>query len=82
MSPQHLPHLFHAIHTMHANTFPAHLSEPLSKPARWRLFALTCVCLAGSVAQAQTPAAKDDPVAKPGVERTPQRASHAQFCQC
>jgi general secretion pathway protein D len=65
MSPQHLPHLFHAIHTMHANTFPAHLSEPLSKPARWRLFALTCVCLAGSVAQAQTPAAKDDPVAKP-----------------
>jgi general secretion pathway protein D len=65
MSPQHLPHLFHAIHTMHANTFPTHLSEPLSKPARWRLFALTCVCLAGSVAQAQAPAAKDDPVAKP-----------------
>ncbi|PUE53666.1 type II secretion system protein GspD [Limnohabitans sp. 2KL-17] len=50
---------------MHAKTFPTHLSEPLSKPARWRLFALTCACLAGSVAQAQTPAAKDDPVAKP-----------------
>jgi general secretion pathway protein D len=50
---------------MHINTLPNHLHEPLSNLARWRLFALTCVCLAGSVAQAQTPAAKDDPVAKP-----------------
>ena len=52
--------------TMHATTPPSHLPEPLSNPVRWRLLALTWVCLAGTVAHAQAPAVeKNNPVAKP-----------------